>query len=195
MLMMLAFLVDQVQQLCCPLFRAVWEKWGASGRCGTTCVRCFAIFASTRCGNSTKPCWTILPRKCRSQGGTLLTHCLRSRQRERCVREGFLRPTLNVFRRRFPAHDRRRHQRMPSSLPPHVILRSAHTRHIASTSTENGTDHHPPHVVNSKHPQSALRPGIADKTRRILCEANHTSVFGLGNVPVCWVRNGLDRRP
>lgn len=26
MLMMLAFLVDQVQQLCCPLFRAVWEK-------------------------------------------------------------------------------------------------------------------------------------------------------------------------
>lgn len=26
MLMMLAFLVDQVQQLCCPLFRAVWQK-------------------------------------------------------------------------------------------------------------------------------------------------------------------------
>jgi hypothetical protein len=26
MLMMLAFLVDQVQQLCCPLFRAVWKK-------------------------------------------------------------------------------------------------------------------------------------------------------------------------
>lgn len=29
MLMMLAFLVDQVQQICCPLFRAVWEKYGS----------------------------------------------------------------------------------------------------------------------------------------------------------------------
>lgn len=29
MLMMLAFLVDQVQQLCCPLFRAVWQKFGS----------------------------------------------------------------------------------------------------------------------------------------------------------------------
>jgi len=29
MLMMLAFLVDQVQQLCCPLFRAVWHKFGS----------------------------------------------------------------------------------------------------------------------------------------------------------------------
>jgi DDE family transposase len=27
LLMMLAFLVDQVQQLCCPLFRAVWQKF------------------------------------------------------------------------------------------------------------------------------------------------------------------------
>jgi hypothetical protein len=26
-LMMLAFLVDQIQQLCCPLFNAVWKKW------------------------------------------------------------------------------------------------------------------------------------------------------------------------
>ena len=26
MLMMLAFLVDQVQQHCCPLFQAVWTK-------------------------------------------------------------------------------------------------------------------------------------------------------------------------
>ena len=26
MLMMLAFLVDQTQQLCCALFRAVWKK-------------------------------------------------------------------------------------------------------------------------------------------------------------------------
>jgi len=29
MLMMLAFLVDQAQQLCCPLFQAVWEKLGS----------------------------------------------------------------------------------------------------------------------------------------------------------------------
>ena len=29
MLMMLAFLVDQVQQLCCPLFGAVWKKVGS----------------------------------------------------------------------------------------------------------------------------------------------------------------------
>ena len=29
MLMMLAFLVDQTQQLCCPLFRAVWHKCGS----------------------------------------------------------------------------------------------------------------------------------------------------------------------
>ena len=28
MLMMLAFLVDQVQQLCCPLFQAAWKKMG-----------------------------------------------------------------------------------------------------------------------------------------------------------------------
>ena len=27
MLMMLAFLVDQIQQMCCPLFRAVWKKY------------------------------------------------------------------------------------------------------------------------------------------------------------------------
>ena len=28
-LMMLAFLVDQVQQLCCPVFQAAWEKMGS----------------------------------------------------------------------------------------------------------------------------------------------------------------------
>jgi hypothetical protein len=31
-LMMLAFLVDQVQQLCCPLFQAVWAKLGSKRR-------------------------------------------------------------------------------------------------------------------------------------------------------------------
>src|SRR6202042_478372 len=29
LLMMLAFLVDQTQQLCCPLFRATWQKFGS----------------------------------------------------------------------------------------------------------------------------------------------------------------------
>ena len=28
-LMMLAFLIDQTQQLCCALFQAVWAKWGS----------------------------------------------------------------------------------------------------------------------------------------------------------------------
>jgi hypothetical protein len=28
-LMMLAFLVDQVQQRCCPLFQAAWAQWGS----------------------------------------------------------------------------------------------------------------------------------------------------------------------
>ncbi|RMD63896.1 transposase [Candidatus Parcubacteria bacterium] len=32
MLMMLAFFVDQVQQLCCPLFQAVWAKLGSKRR-------------------------------------------------------------------------------------------------------------------------------------------------------------------
>lgn len=27
LLMMLAFLIDQIMQLCCPLFKAAWEKW------------------------------------------------------------------------------------------------------------------------------------------------------------------------
>jgi hypothetical protein len=31
-LMMLAFLVDQVQQLCCPLFQAAWAKMGSKRR-------------------------------------------------------------------------------------------------------------------------------------------------------------------
>jgi hypothetical protein len=26
-LVMLAFLVDQIQQLCCPLFNAAWKEW------------------------------------------------------------------------------------------------------------------------------------------------------------------------
>ena len=32
MLLMLAFFSDQVQQLCCPLFQAVWAKLGSKRR-------------------------------------------------------------------------------------------------------------------------------------------------------------------
>jgi hypothetical protein len=32
LLLLLAFLVDQVQQLCCPLFQAVWAKMGSKRR-------------------------------------------------------------------------------------------------------------------------------------------------------------------
>jgi hypothetical protein len=32
MILMLAFLVDQVQQLCCPLFQAIWEKMGSKNK-------------------------------------------------------------------------------------------------------------------------------------------------------------------
>jgi hypothetical protein len=31
-LLLLAFLVAQVQQLCCPLFQAAWAKWGSKRR-------------------------------------------------------------------------------------------------------------------------------------------------------------------
>ncbi len=36
-LMMLAFLVDQVQQLCCPLFQAAWTKWGSKSNACSGC--------------------------------------------------------------------------------------------------------------------------------------------------------------
>ena len=36
MLMMLAFLVDQAQQLCCALFQAVWAKLAASACSGSS---------------------------------------------------------------------------------------------------------------------------------------------------------------
>jgi hypothetical protein len=32
MLMMLAFLVDQTQQLCCPLFAAAWKECNSNPR-------------------------------------------------------------------------------------------------------------------------------------------------------------------
>ena len=35
MMMMMAFLVDQAQQLCCALLRAVWaQSWAANAGCG-----------------------------------------------------------------------------------------------------------------------------------------------------------------
>ena len=48
MLMMLAFLVDQTQELCCPLFQAVrQEAQAADDRCGTTSVPISVISNST----------------------------------------------------------------------------------------------------------------------------------------------------
>ncbi len=45
LLMMLAFLVDQVQQLCCPLFRAVWAKLGSKRRLWEQLRVMFAAYA------------------------------------------------------------------------------------------------------------------------------------------------------
>jgi hypothetical protein len=45
MLMMLAFLVDEVQQLCCTLFRAVWEKLGSKRRLWEEMRHLFHSFA------------------------------------------------------------------------------------------------------------------------------------------------------
>ena len=44
-LMMLAFLVDQTQQLCCPLFRAVWAKLGSKRRLWEELRVMFAAYA------------------------------------------------------------------------------------------------------------------------------------------------------
>src|SRR2546421_8074388 len=44
-LMMLAFLVDQVQQLCCPLFQAVWAKLGSKRRLWEKMRALFSAYA------------------------------------------------------------------------------------------------------------------------------------------------------
>jgi hypothetical protein len=46
-LMMLAFLVDQVQQLCCPLFQAVWAKLGSKRRLWEKVRALFYAYALT----------------------------------------------------------------------------------------------------------------------------------------------------
>src|SRR3989442_14855944 len=60
MVMMLAFLVDQTQQLCCALFRAVWTKLGSKRLLWSACGRCFMLMPCSRWGNSSKPCFTAL---------------------------------------------------------------------------------------------------------------------------------------
>ena len=45
MLMMLAFLVDQVQQMSCPLFRAAWKKAGCKRELWEKMRAVFHIFA------------------------------------------------------------------------------------------------------------------------------------------------------
>jgi hypothetical protein len=44
-LMMLAFLVDQVQQLCCPLFQAVWARLGSKRRLWEKMRALFSTYA------------------------------------------------------------------------------------------------------------------------------------------------------
>src|SRR5438128_12426465 len=58
MLMMLAFLVDQTQQLCCNLFRRSGPSLAASGNYGRACARCFTPMPCNRCVNCSKPCST-----------------------------------------------------------------------------------------------------------------------------------------
>jgi hypothetical protein len=55
MLMMLAFGVDQAQQLCCAWFQAVWTKLGASACCGSGCEPCFMTMPLRLCASSSKP--------------------------------------------------------------------------------------------------------------------------------------------
>ena len=44
MLMMLVFLVDQTQQLCCPLFQAAWKKFGTKRSLWERGRECFRNF-------------------------------------------------------------------------------------------------------------------------------------------------------
>jgi hypothetical protein len=44
LLMMLAFLVDQTQQLCCPLFQAAWHKLGTKRHLWEEIRNCFRAF-------------------------------------------------------------------------------------------------------------------------------------------------------
>ena len=64
MLMMLAFLVDQIQQLCCALFRSVWKKLGSKSSLWESIrsyFKCFlvksmeAIFMALLYGIRTQP--------------------------------------------------------------------------------------------------------------------------------------------
>ena len=47
LLMMLAFLVDQVQQLCCPLFQAAWHKMKTSATYGKRSAIIFTCWRMT----------------------------------------------------------------------------------------------------------------------------------------------------
>ncbi len=44
LLMMLVFLVDQTQQLCCPLFQAAWQKLGTKRHLGEEIRNVFRAF-------------------------------------------------------------------------------------------------------------------------------------------------------
>ena len=60
MLMMLAFLVDQAQQLCCALFQAVWAKLGSKRMSGSGCERCFTTMPLRPCASCSKRSYMAL---------------------------------------------------------------------------------------------------------------------------------------
>ena len=58
MLMMLAFLVDQTQQLCCALFQAVWAKLGSKRLLWERMRALFYDYALSPCASCSKPSCT-----------------------------------------------------------------------------------------------------------------------------------------
>ena len=64
MLMMLAFLVDQAQQRCCPLFRAVMKKVGSKRLLWERVRSHFYHFVFRPCGSSRKRYSTTGSRRC-----------------------------------------------------------------------------------------------------------------------------------
>ena len=176
MLMMLAFLVDQVQQLCCPLFRAVWKKLGSKRALWDNLRSHFRHFripldAATLRSHPVRSC----QRGAAPWAGQLLTLLLRSRQRRHTLGEAFPRPTLTVFRRRFPAHARPRPGKTPLSLPSHVILRPSHTRQVSSASTQSA-------LTATRHAPSAASIQNQYLRRELLERSNdewHDSTAGI----------------
>ncbi len=71
-LMMLAFLVDQIQQRCCPLFQSAWAKWGSKRLLWEKMRASFSIYAlksmrhlfEALCDDLLKPASTLASDSC-----------------------------------------------------------------------------------------------------------------------------------